>query len=961
MNVRHGLSGYCKQILCILTGLFFILEAIATEREKKGLLRFNIATQSLATALVTFADQAQLQSLLYNDEDLAGKTGLGLKGELTVDAALTQLLTGSGLAFTIIESGIIVIQPAPSSGKKTVPGYAHKIRTSAHPPADNHETEYQNIVEIVTIGTRVKGRTTVEASVPVDVYAGDMLTLSGAGIGAQLQSVSPSFNFSRTMVSDGSDIVRPATLRGMNPDQLLVLINGKRRHHQAQINIQQVVGRGASGTDLNAIPMNAIERIEVLRDGAAAQYGSDAIAGVINIVLKSRPDKTVLGSQIGQTRQGDGDTQKVLLETSVSLGEKGDINLFVESLRRDATNRAGLDSRFDPPRISMKIGDAEIESSTFFFNGHYLLPNAEAYFFGGVSRKKGISAGFYRGAGAESYAASQGVPPELSAVNGLYIPQVYPFGFLPLQTTKVDDHYLSLGIRDHTAPNDSFDISVTYGANRYTHGSQQSINVSLGEQSPLSADSGTLAFRQLSLNMDVNRRLIVPDTDWQWYLAAGFEYRLEQYRVHRGDFASYAYGPQDDYNIFIPSPVDPCPSEPGPQNCSDGSLRSRAQAGMQAYPGFRTQVNKFRDNLAVYFDLETNLHEHLRFGAAGRFGYYDEEGLNGTGKLSMRYQWSPTLALRGAVSTGFRVPGLNQRAFTNVFTNIGPSVLTQTLHAAQGSTAAAALGIDDLQEEHSKHVSWGLVWQPVEDLTLTLDLYRIDIDDRIVLTDVIEANATTCTYEVLCQLAVALESINQNIGAVQLFANGVDSNTKGADFVLNYQNSLGTFGLLEFNSTVHYNKTHISAVHAPGKLSPNLFFSQAQIDLIETGQPRQRLTFGIDWTLGPWRSMLRFNRYGKVKTSYFTEDSLQVDVPGAEDPVHKSSAAWLTDVDISYTFSSGYKVGLGATNVFDVLPDRLRPGNVPAYITGGSFVYPWESTPFGINGAYYYLHLQAVF
>lgn len=939
-----------RKVLTLLLIALVPWGAVVAEPASAKKIAFDVPAQPLTNALVMFAGQAAIESLLYNPQDLQAVDSVALIGNYTLKAALELLLQNSSLVYRQLDSGVIVINRALKKSAKS-PRFK-RARRQLRKPETELDHDKPLLEEVVTIGTRVKGRTVTETAVPVDILSGDMVQLIGATeLGERLQTLAPSFNFSRTTVSDGTDFVRPATLRGLSPDQMLVLINGKRRHNQAQINIQQVVGRGSSGTDINAIPLSAVERVEVLRDGAAAQYGSDAIAGVINIVLKSQTEQTDVLAKYGQTQEGDGETTDLSVNTGWDLNGLGYLNISLESLDRGESNRAGLDSRFEPPRVSMKIGEAENDYYALFLNGGIRVGEGEAYLFGGISRREGESAGFYRGAGAD---------PAQVPVSSRYVPALYPEGFLPLQKVEVDDDYLTLGYTSPLSGQWELDTSMTYGRNRFSQGTEQSVNVSLGVDSPTEADNGHLEYQQLTANLDFVGRLDLgwPDT---LYLAAGLEYRDERYRIRQGDFASYAYGIDDDFSIFIPSPIDPCPNEPGPLDCADGRARDQAQAGMQAFPGFRSDVNESRDSVALYVDAETNVTPQWLLGAAVRFEHYGDVGSNTTGKLSFRYQWLSDLAFRGALSSGFRAPGLNQRAFTNVLTNIGPDLLTETLHAAEGSAAVQALGVDALEEERSTQWSLGLVWMPRSNVTLTLDWYRIEIKDRIVMTDVIPEESVGCVTPTNCPLAEVLDALNQNIGAVQFFTNAIDTKTQGVDLVLSGDWTLDSGALLQLSGMVHVNKTRVERIHTPQSIAPEVLFSQAQINLTETGQPRQRVTLGLDWSHGPWRAHLHLNRYGKVKTSYFTEDSLGVDVPGAEDDVHGSNAAWLTDVDLSYRFGNGLQLALGANNLFDMLPDKLDSTSVPSFFTGGSFVYPWESTPYGIKGAYYYARVQYTF
>jgi len=943
----------CRRSRPIQACLFALLLLVMAPVIRADSYTFSIPAQPLSQALTTFAGQAGIDSLIYAQRDLEGLRSTELQGSYSVADALKRLLENTGLSYRQLPGGAFAIVRSGQPKTRRAPPPAPVTKTTR---PDTEQSHSQLLEEVVSIGTRVKGRTVTETTVPVDILPGEMIQHIGAAeLGERLQLLAPSFNFSRTTVSDGTDFVRPATLRGLSPDQMLVLINGKRRHHQAQLNIQQTVGRGSAGTDINAIPLAAVERVEVLRDGAAAQYGSDAIAGVINIVLKDRSAASEMLVGYGGNKAGDGETGDLSLHHSWGLPAGGYLNVTVSSQQRNSSNRAGRDQRFDPPQVSMKIGDAESDAYSLFWNSALPLEQEtagrgqpELYLFGGLTRREGRSAGFYRGAGAEP-----GQPP----VSGRYVPALFPSGFLPLQVADVDDDALILGYRAPLTDPWAVDASLTYGRNRFTQGSDLSVNVSLGEASPTRANNGYLEFQQVTANLDFNGQLAPP---WALalYVAAGVEYRDERYRIKEGDFVAYAYGPSDDFSVFIPSPVDPCPLQPGPQVCADGSARDQAQAGMQAYPGFRESVNASRDSLALYLDLETQLNHRWTLGAAGRFERYDDAGNSTTGKLSFRYQWTDTLALRGALSSGFRAPGLNQRAFTHVLTNVGPEMLRDTLHAAEGSDAVLALGVDDLQEERSRHGSLGLVWQPGSHATVSLDWYRIDIDDRIVMTDVIPTESVECEGPGNCPLAEVLAALNRNIGAVQFFTNAIDTRTQGADLVISRDIDLSGGGQLQINAAVHLNKTEVTLIEAPSTIAPQVLFSPAQVDLLETGQPRQRYTLGLDWQRGPWRAHLQLNRYGKVKTSFFTEAALGIDVPGSDETAIRSDAAWITDLDLSYRFGRGLQLSLGASNLFDQQPDKLSPSSVPAFFTGGSFVYPWESTPFGVKGAYYYSRLQ---
>jgi iron complex outermembrane receptor protein len=353
-------------------------------------------------------------------------------------------------------------------------------------------------IDVITVtGSRASNRSAADTALPVDVI--DAATIEQIGaieLGRVLQKLAPSFNFPQSFVSDGTDLIWPASLRGMGPDQVLVLVNGKRRHQQALVNVQQSIGRGSAGTDINTIPVSAIERIEVLRDGASAQYGSDAIAGVINIILKKQSEGGTITAEYGETKEGDGETFKFGANGGFKIGS-GFINLTLEHVDRGETNRAGPDSlRVSPPRVTQRIGDADTKSNLFWANGEFPLGDSELYFFGGYSTREGNSSGFFRSAG-----------------DGRTIPQLYPNGFLPRLITTTDDWSLAAGLRGALGKNWSYDLSVVQGHNEFEFASQNSANVSwyyeprpgggIFGETPTSAKDGTLKFKQSTVNLDI--------------------------------------------------------------------------------------------------------------------------------------------------------------------------------------------------------------------------------------------------------------------------------------------------------------------------------------------------------------------------------------------------------------------------------------------------------------------------
>lgn len=808
--------------------------------------------------------------------------------------------------------------------------------TSAHAQTSttaSSSTEARTLDEVVVIGTRVRGRTAEETAAPVDVIGKEELNSTGAmEIGQVLQMLEPSFNFSRTFVSDGSDILRPATLRALGPDQVLVLVNGKRRHQQALVNVQQTIGRGSAGTDINAIPISAIERIEVLRDGAAAQYGSDAISGVINIILKSQTDHTDVSVEGSQYYAGDGEMLHGSVNTGFKLGSEGFLNLSAEARNRNETNRAGPDSlRVDPPRVTQRLGDADAKDYYLWWNGGLPVGTGELYWFGGVSKREGDSSGFYRSAG-----------------DNRTVPALYPDGFLPNILTTVEDGSLAVGYKAPLGDTWDWDISINHGRSKFGFEESNSVNVSwwyeplpdgsgIYADSPTSADTGTLEFEQTTFNLDF-RGQVGGFNDQPLYLATGFEWREDNYRIKAGDPVSYTYGRTNNPNILIV-----------------GQTGDPAAPGIQGFPGFTpgTEVDDGRHSMAVYLDAETNLTEKFLLGAAVRFEDYSDFGNTTTGKLSARFDATESFAIRGTVATGFRAPGVQQQFYSQVSTNLDPGTgtLTDTLTARQDSEVTRALGIPSLQEETSNSATIGFVFKPNDRFSLTADLFRIEIDDRIIFSgniapESVGTDGQPCTANnANCPIAAALAPFN--VGQAQFFTNAIDTRTTGLDIVANHNTEFDGGSHLNLTALVHFNKTEVLRRRSQSPiLSPTALFDDTQVTLVERGQPRAHHVLQAVWEKDQWQLTTRANYYGSVSAEGFT--------PGF---VQTWGGKWLLDLGVRYAFSDSLSLSVGGNNVLDEYPDKWDPVNAAPFPQLG-FKYGWETMPFGMNGGSYYVRLD---
>jgi iron complex outermembrane receptor protein len=788
---------------------------------------------------------------------------------------------------------------------------------------------------VQVIGSRAKGRTAAETAAPVDVISHEQLENAGVTeVGQALQMLEPSFNFSRTFVSDGTDIIRPATLRGLGPDQVLVLVNGKRRHQQSLVNVQQTVGRGSAGTDINAIPIAAIERIEVLRDGAAAQYGSDAISGVINIVLKKQVGETSVSLESGQTYQGDGLVRHGSVNTGLKLGHDGYLNLTLEYRKRDATNRAGVDSlRVNPPRVTQRLGDSNATDAYFWLNGGLPVGSGELYWFGGVSKRDGSSYGFFRSAG-----------------DNRTVPALYPNGFLPNIVTTVKDASLAVGYRGPIGAKWDWDVSVNRGRSHFGFDERNSVNVSwwnepqpnssIYAQSPTEANTGALNLNETTFNLDFRGPVNWGIGENPLDLATGLEWRKDDYAIAAGDPVSYTYGRSNNRAIPI-----------------FGQNGGIAQPGMQGFPGFSPAeaVNGGRHNWAYYLDAESQITERLLLGAAARYEKYSDFGTTTTGKFSARFDASDSFAVRGTLATGFRAPGVQQLFYSQRSTNLDPSgVLVDTLTARQNSDVTRAFGIQPLKQETSRNGTLGVVYNPGNDFTLTVDLFRIDIKNRIIFSsnivpESVGTDGQPCaTGNANCPIRAILQPLG--VGQVLFFTNAIDTRTHGVDVVAEKGYRFDSGSSLNLTALLDYNKTQVTKRKSQSAiLPPDKLFDDTQVTLIEHGQPRVHDVLQGVYHEGPWDFTLRGNYFGPVTGEGFT--------PGIK---QTWSGKWLADVALGYRFSAKARVVVGADNVFNTYPDRWDPKTGAPFPQLG-FVYGWETLPFGINGGYYYARFDFKF
>jgi iron complex outermembrane receptor protein len=783
--------------------------------------------------------------------------------------------------------------------------------------------------EIVAVGTRRVNRTVTESPVPVDVLPAAAIQNGGLiETSAILQRLAPSVNFPRTAIADGTDHLRPVTLRGLAPDQVLVLLNGKRRHNTALVHVNGTVGRGSTSVDLNAIPSNAIERIEVLRDGAAAQYGSDAIAGVINIVLKSgeRREATTAFGRVQSSEGGrdfrDGEFVNVNATTGVLFSQGAHLTLNAEFRDRNRTNRAYADARpqyfpgdvriNDAPIISSWQGDGDARDIGGFLNAGMPLGGAELYAFGGVTRREGLAAGFFRRAN------------DVRTVRS-----IHPNGFLPEIGTDITDFSGAAGVRG-TKSGWRWDVSSVFGGNAFAFSVHNSNNVTLGNASPTDFEAGTLKFAQWTNNIDLSRELNL-GLPRPVNVGLGVEFRLDRYEIEAGEPDSYRDGGVDVLD--------------GPNTGDQGAL------GAQVFPGFRPtdEVKKSRSNVAGYVDLETNLSDPLLITLAGRVENYSDFGSTTDGKVAARFEPVKGFAIRGAAATGFRAPSLAQSFFsatsTNfiVINNVNTPFDVRTFPV--NTEAAQILGAAKLKAEQSLNLSAG-VSADMGGLVITADYYAIDIDDRIVLS----GNFTQAAVRDL----LASRGIT-NVGGGRFFTNAIDTETRGFDVVAHYGLLLGEAGQLRLTGRYNQNKSKVTRVsNTPPELAAfqSTLFDRIERGRIEVGQPSNTISLTANYTLKNLGVNLHNQRFGEVS-------QLAADETGALDQTFE--AKWVTDLDVSYQVLQRLRIAAGASNLFDVYPQEWKDfsqGVTGALTTNGIYRYAGGTSPWGMNGRTVYIKLS---
>ncbi|WP_313333569.1 TonB-dependent receptor [Sphingobium yanoikuyae] len=921
---------------CAAAALFAVGSQAASAAEP---VQFKIPAQSMQTALTLFAKQSGMQVLFPYDQvsGLAAKT---VNGKMTPEAALTRLIAGSGLKVTLSNSNVVALSMGGHSSRNravevaslgvtalpfamqaagAVPAAGALPQAAAEDPANS---------TIVVTGSRGLARTVEDSPTPIDVIKADDLAKTGKpGLLSALNTLVPSFNVPARAGGGTSTVISTGGLRGLNPDQTLILVNGKRRHKTSLINAVSSLYNGSVPVDLDMIPTSAVDHIEVLRDGAAAQYGSDAIAGVINIILKDDNHGGSASFSAGQNMdRSDGEIFQADASVGTKLGEAGFADFFISAKKQMMSNRARaigectavgdsdclylpVNGEIDPREatadrmVTKNYGNFPAEAITVGYNAGYELGAVELYSFGTFGQRDSqLDYTFRRPSAAES------------------LPEVYPNGFRPRRNIKEQDFEFEVGVKGQMAGWD-WDLSSGYGKNRSRQIGSLTINSSLGPTSPTEFYIGSLISSEWKTTFDITRGYDVGSGNLQ--VSAGLQHRRETYEVVAGDEASSALG---TYSYVNAAGVTVTP-----------------ETGGQAANGFTDEdAGKMaRNNLGAYVDVAYDPNEKITIGGAVRFEHFDDaSGDTLIAKLNGRYAPTPWLSLRGAVSTGFRAPGLAQQIYATttgqfrVLEGIEDPVRLQIKTLPVNSAAAIALGAQPLTPEKSTNFSAGFVLTPFRNFTLSVDAYQIKVKDRIAITSTLTGDAVS---------AILVENGLSPYISAQYYTNAIDTRTRGVDVVATYRHNIGSFAKMDWSVGYNYNKNIITRISDnPPELAALgedyvLFDRVSQANLTKN-LPKTKFYIGNLLSIGDFSLNTRVVRYGEVAT---LQNQTSRD--------RYFGAKWLTDAELTWKVNDTLGISIGANNLFNVYPDE----NGIASAANGSGFYP-TTIPYGFTGGYYY-------
>lgn len=938
---------------------------------KLGAYSFSIPAQNANEALTELAKQANTTLLFPFDLAKKVKTN-ALEGTFTLNEALAQLLEGTELAVVTDESGAVSIRSRSSLVAK---------ETQTQDTEKKTDEGGNGLEKIAVVGTRNSPRSAVDSPVPLDVIGSETLNSQGnSDVLSMLSVMVPSLNVNDQPINDASSLVRPANLRGMSSDHTLLLLNGKRRHRSAVITfLGGGLSDGAQGPDISVIPAYALKQVEVLRDGAAAQYGSDAIAGVINFVLKDAREGGHVALKVGGYSEGDGELFQVQLNKGFAIGEDGFLNATAEYRQQNGTSRSvqridaqnlidqgnvfiaspsqvwgALDVNEDI-KLALNAG-ADISSKSQFYsfataarreiNGGFYFRNPQTR--EGVFSRTDPNTGESRLIVADLDGLESGIacPSITLSSNSVLLDPTYqliadnttalgancfafnewfPGGFTPKFGGTITDASVAMGVK-HELPNGwAMDASATLGYSDIEYTISNTVNPSLGPQTPTSFSPGGVSQVERTLNLDFNK-LIQTIFDDPVSIAVGLEWRKETYFQKSGDEASYIAGP-----FALEPPL---------------GLNQGFSIGSNGFPGYQPQSagHWSRSNWAVYADLEFYVTEAWQFGVATRVEHFSDFGSTFDGKLSTRYKLNDIFALRGSVNTGFKAPTVGQSNVINVTTAYGVNGLEDQATLPPTDLISLQLGATPLTPEESVNFSLGLVMQASENFFATLDYFNIRLSDRISTT-----SAIPLTDDDISALIAQGRPDAAKYNAAKYFTNDFDTKTQGVDLVVNYNFALADWSnslLLAFNWTdtqVERVTLYPAQVGDEIRLLPNL--TQARIRMLEDNLPAHRGSITLEQSKGNWAFTWRLNYYGEFYEDHL-DASAGMDIYG--------NALTTFDAQVAWKVLPQTQVTLGAQNLFDSLPNENPfQGKVGA-------LYP-PTSPSGINGAFYYAGIEYTF
>lgn len=976
-------------MLCHILFLLFVFVPCSVYAQTK--IAFDIPRSPAHEALTLFATQANT-TLLFPYELAAEETANALQGDYSIELGIVKLLEGTGLYPVTDANGQLSVRAIRLTPTRylTVRSYAGIMEEEDEPgirkTTYTEELQETYIEKIAIVGTRNVPRNAIESTVPLDVIsAADMRRQGNTDMLSMLSKVIPSFNVNDQPINDASTLVRPANLRGMASDHTLVLINGKRRHRSAVITfLGGGLSDGAQGPDIAAIPISGLSQIGVLRDGASAQYGSDAIAGVINFGLKDDNEGGLIETRFAQYYEGDGEALQIIANQGFQLGDTGFINLSAEYVERQPTNRsvqrddaillqqAGLDvanpvqiwgtpdTHYDYKFAANSAIELSDKSELYGFTNLARRKVSGGFFFRNPQTRTGVnvmpifaSGDFVAGEDVELTmpSAYQWLVTDLTPGDGIVCPnvtfpsneflhlqpqykevlndpncfafnEVFPSGFTPSFGGIVEDAFTVAGIKGSFGNGWNYDLSASLGYSAVDYFLNDSLNPSLGPESPTNFAPGGARQIEKSLNFDVRNTFQFGFLE-EINFAGGLEWRRENYLQRQGDEASWVVGP------FA---IDTITGSP-----------SGLSVGSNGFPGYRPESagDWGRGNWAAWIDLETWLTDTLLLSGSMRYENYTDFGSTLDGKLSFLAELNSSLALRGSMNTGFKAPTVGQSHVINVTTAFFNNRLQDQATLPPTHPISQQVGATPLEPERSVNLSFGLVGKIMEDLYLTADFFRIDLDDRISTT-----SAIALTEEDLRVLQSVGINDAARFAAVKYFTNDFDTRTQGLDWVVNYVTDIKG---VQTQISLNYNwtKTDVQRVtlytrrDEVGQLVTESNLNAQRIRMIEENIPHHRASFSVSQTWENVNTLFRLNYF----SSYY-EDHLD-----ASSGFDIEAGAELTiDFELGYQFTPGWQIVFGANNLFD-----NRPDNNPFSGRAGA-LYP-STSPMGINGGLWYSRL----